>query len=410
MDKQKWILQEASRWKEEGIITDGQLEQIRSRYPERPKANALPLFAAILIGLGVLTFVASNWEELGAFVKMAIIFVAMTASYAGGDILRKRGYERIGVALSAIGIMVYGAGFFLIGQMYHLSANPVNAFYLWLIGAVAMTWHYRNSFLAFLSVLIWFVSALYGADSGDRDIQTIVVFYLLFAFGIAPLAWKFPSRWVTIPALSVLYVYGLYDVRHIGEGLVFPALVMVFLLAALVLDQIRRPFAQIVRVLGYVSISIMGIIVIFSENEWVQHTNPTDSILAVVALLVSAAYVYLAWKRKQTELAVDIIPAAAFVFVYLTGWEPVSVFVIIALFLFSIGMVLGGERMRDIARINAGAVLFGVTCLVGYVNFAWDFLDKSLFFLLGGILLMALSFFLERQRRKWVNEARGNGK
>lgn len=410
MDKQKWILQEASRWKEEGIITDGQLEQIRSRYPERPKANALPLFAAILIGLGVLTFVASNWQELGAFVKMAIIFVAMTASYAGGDILRKRGYERIGVSLTAIGIMVYGAGFFLIGQMYHLSANPVNAFYLWLIGAVAMTWHYRNSFLAFLSVLIWFVSALYGADSGDRDIQTIVVFYLLFAFGIAPLAWKFPSRWVTIPALSVLYVYGLYDVRHIGEGLVFPALVMVFLLAALVLDQIRRPFAQIVRVLGYVSISIMGIIVIFSENEWVQHTNPTDSILAVVALLVSAAYVYLAWKRKQTELAVDIIPAAAFVFVYLTGWEPVSVFVIIALFLFSIGMVLGGERMRDIARINAGAVLFGLTCLVGYVNFAWDFLDKSLFFLLGGILLMALSFFLERQRRKWVNEARGNGK
>ncbi len=410
MDKQKWILQEASRWKEEGIITDGQLEQIRSRYPERPKANALPLFAAILIGLGVLTFVASNWQELGAFVKMAIIFAAMTASYAGGDILRKRGYERIGVALSAIGIMVYGAGFFLIGQMYHLSANPVNAFYLWLIGAVAMTWHYRNSFLAFLSVLIWFVSAIYGADSGDRDIQTIVVFYLLFAFGIAPLVWKFQSRWVTIPALSVLYVYGLYDVRHIGEGLVFPTLVMVFLLAALVLDQIRRPFAQIVRVLGYVAISLMGIIVIFSENEWVQHTNPTDSIVAVAALLVSAAYVYLTWKRKQTELAVDIIPAAAFVFVYLTGWEPVSVFVIIGLFLFSIGMVLGGERMRDIARINAGAVLFGLTCLVGYVNFAWNFLDKSLSFLLGGILLLALSFFLERQRRKWVNEARGDGK
>ncbi|MFY0543487.1 DUF2157 domain-containing protein [Brevibacillus sp. H7] len=414
MDKRKWILQEASRWREEGIITEGQLEQLVSRYPEEPKANALPLFAAILIGLGVLTFVASNWQEIGAFFRMAIIFSAMTAAYAGGEVLRRQGYDRIGLALTAVGIMIYGAGFFLIGQTYHLSANPVNAFYLWLIGAVAMTWHYRSHFLAFLSVLIWFVSALYGADSGDRDGQTMAVFYLLFAFGIAPLAWKFRSRWVTIPALSVLYVYTLYDVRHIGEGLVFPAVLMVFLLAALLLERYHEQLAQTLRVLGYLAVMILGIIVIFTEDEWLQTVTRMDTLLAGWGLFTAAAYVFLAMKRRRQELAADVIPLGGFLLAYLTAWVgegslSAGVLMIVSLFLFSIGLVLGGERMRDIARINTGAIFFGLTCLVGYVNFAWDFLDKSLFFLLGGVLLLALSFFLERQRRKWVHDARRDG-
>lgn len=410
MDKRAMILQEANRWKEEGIISQAQWEQIIARYPERPRTNALPLFAAILIGLGVLTFVASNWQALGAFMKMAIIFLSMTAAYAGGEYVRRRGYDRIGLALTTVGIMIFGAGFFLIGQIYHLSANPVHAFYLWLIGAVTMTWHYRSGFLAFLSVVIWFVSALYGADNGDRDPWTISLFYLLFAAGIAPLVWKFHSRWIAIPALGVLYGYVLYDLRHAGEGLVFPTVVTTFLLVSLLLEKLHLSLARTLRMLGYVALSILGMFVIFEEEEWSASFNTADNWLSVMALLVAIGYAMLARNRGRQELIVDVIPLAAFVVIYWTGAVAASVLMIVALFLFSIGMVLGGERIREIERINTGAILFGLTCLVGYVNFAWEFLDKSLFFLLGGILLLVISFFLERQRRKWIREARGDGK
>jgi len=408
MDKRTIILQEASRWKEEGVISEEQWAQIMSRYPERSRTHALPLFAAILMGLGVLTFVASNWEAMGAFAKMAIIFLSMTAAYAGGEYVRRRGYDRIGLALTTVGIMIYGAGFFLIGQTYHLSANPVNAFYLWLIGAVTMTWHYRNRFLAFVSVVIWFVSALYGAETGDRDAWTIGVFYFLFAVGIAPLVWKFHSRWITIPALGVLYGYALYDLRHIGEGLIFPAAVTAFLLVSLGLERLHEPIARSLRLLGYLALTLLGIFVILADQEWMLTFNPADTWLSLFSLLVAGAFAFLARKRGTMERLVDLIPLAAFLVIYWTGSEYAPVMMILALFLFSIGMVLGGERSRDIERINAGAILFGVTCLVGYVNFAWEFLDKSLFFLLGGFLLLIISFFLERQRRKWVREARGD--
>jgi uncharacterized membrane protein len=413
MNKRTFLLQEAEKWREEGIITEEQLRQIKARYPEPAKTNSLPFFASVLIGLGVLTFIASNWEEIGAIAKLAIIFAGMTAAYLGGEFARRRGHDKTGLALTAVGVVIYGAGFFLIGQMYHLSANPVNAFYLWLVGAVAMTWHYRSSFLAFLSVLIWFVSALYGADSGDRDGQTVALFYLLFALGIAPLVWTFRSRWIVLPSLLVLYAYALYDVRHVGEGMVFPTVLFAFLLAALLLPKSGEIVARIMRMLSYLGMMLTGVFLIIFEDEWLPRATVEDVWMMAASLLLAAVYAYVSMKRGRHELLADLIPLGGFMLIFLldwigwgTSWMPPSVLMIIALFLFSIGVVMGGERTRDVVRINWGAVFFGLTCLAGYVNFAWEFLDKSLFFLIGGVLLFGVSFVLERKRRKWVSEAR----
>jgi uncharacterized membrane protein len=414
MNKRDFLLQEAEKWREEGIITEEQLCRIKDRYPEPPKTNSLPFFAAILIGLGVLTFIASNWGELGAITKLVIILAGMTAAYVGGEIARRRGYDKTGLALTAVGVMIYGAGFFLIGQMYHLSANPVNAFYLWLVGAVAMTWLYRSPFLAFLSVLIWFVSALYGADSGDRDGQKIVLFYLLFVCAIAPLIWRFRSRWVVLPSLLVLYAYALYDVRHIGEGMAFPAVLVALLLIAQLLPKSAEMIAQTMRTLSYLGMMLTGMFVIFNEDGLLDKITPVDTLLAGGVVVTAALYGYLTVRNGRTDLLADIIPPSGFLVIYLLqysetgilGLDVASVLMIVVLFLFSIAVVTGGEKRRDVARINWGAVFFGLTCLAGYVNFAWEFLDKSLFFLIGGILLLGLSFVLERQRRKWVSDAR----
>jgi uncharacterized membrane protein len=413
MNKRDFLLQEAEKWREAGIITEEQLRQIKSRYPEPAKTNSLPFFAAVLIGLGVLTFIASNWEEIGAIAKLAIIFAGMTAAYLGGEFARRRGHDKVGVALTAVGVVIYGAGFFLIGQIYHLSANPVYAFYLWLVGALSMTWHYRSPFLAFLSVLIWFVSALYGAGSGDRDEQTVAFFYLLFAIGIAPLVWTFRSRWIMLPSLLVLYGYALYDVRHVGE-MAFPAVLAALLLISQLLPKSAEMIAQTMRTLSYLGMMLTGIIVIFNDDGLLGKITPVDHLLAGGVVVTSALYGYFAIRNRRTELLADILPPFGFLVVYLLqfsetgflGWDVTSVLMIIALFLFSIGVVIGGERTRDVVRINWGAVFFGLTCLAGYVNFAWEFLDKSLFFLIGGVLLLGVSFALERQRRKWVSEAR----
>src|SRR2546425_4010818 len=95
--------------------------------------------AALLIGAGVFSFVAANWEQMPREARLGLIGAFMLAANVWGWYLRARTrFHATGEALLAVGTLVYGAGIFLVAQMFHLRANWPDGFMLWLIGAVAM--------------------------------------------------------------------------------------------------------------------------------------------------------------------------------------------------------------------------------------------------------------------------------
>ena len=96
------------------------------------------ILGAVLVGVGILSFVASNWDAMSHALRIVIILVAMVASYAGGWIVMRRGHSATGRALVLLGTIIFGAGIMLVGQMYHVHTHWINAFNLWLIGALAM--------------------------------------------------------------------------------------------------------------------------------------------------------------------------------------------------------------------------------------------------------------------------------
>ena len=59
----------------------------------------------------------------------------------------------------------------------------------------------------------------------------------------------------------------------------------------------------------------------------------------------------------------------------------------IALFVFSLQLLWRGYAEEWRAKINWGTVLFLLSTLVAYGKLTWDFMDKSLFFILGGVLM-----------------------
>ncbi|MNL89126.1 hypothetical protein D3C87_2192590 [compost metagenome] len=48
--------------------------------------------------------------------------------------------------------------------------------------------------------------------------------------------------------------------------------------------------------------------------------------------------------------------------------------------------------------------------MVAYGKLTWDFMDKSLFFIIGGLLLLVLSWFLNRRNKKFLAEAKGGNR
>jgi uncharacterized membrane protein len=82
---------------------------------------------------------------------------------------------------------------------------------------------------------------------------------------------------------------------------------------------------------------------------------------------------------------------------YLPGGLQLAVATLVVLYAHA-GMVLArANREHDSDQLTLGAVLFVVATAVAYFKLTWGFMNKSLFFLVGGVLLLGLSWYLRRR-------------
>src|SRR4051812_6966025 len=123
----RWLDEQLPAWLTQGVITPAQADLIRRLYP--PSDVALPwgmlIFSgigAIVIGLGVVLLLAYNWQLIPKFGKLGLIFGALLLAHWGGlRYLPAPDWRRqLGEALSVLGTMLFGAGIWLVAQVYHI--------------------------------------------------------------------------------------------------------------------------------------------------------------------------------------------------------------------------------------------------------------------------------------------------
>lgn len=210
MNKQtRWLLTEIDRWAAEKTITPEQAAALRSRYTAEPAGSVpwgLLVFAtagAIVIGLGVILLFAYNWDEIPKAGKLALVFGALIAAHAGGlRLLARDGWQsKLGEALAALGTMFYGAGIWLVAQIYNIDEHYPNGFLFWALGALAMAWAIRstaNGLLAAVLLAIW--GGCETLDFRAPEYWSV----LIIAAGILPLAWKQRSALLLAAALAAI--------------------------------------------------------------------------------------------------------------------------------------------------------------------------------------------------------------
>lgn len=118
------------------------------------------------MGAGVFSFVAANWQEMTRPMKVGVILVAMLISYSTGWYMKERtNLPKVGEALILLGAIIYGAGIFLVAQMFNLRANWPDGFILWMIGTVTMVFAIESYPLFYLAIPLG-VIALVGHPFG----------------------------------------------------------------------------------------------------------------------------------------------------------------------------------------------------------------------------------------------------
>ena len=70
------------------------------------------------------------------------------------------------------------------------------------------------------------------------------------------------------------------------------------------------------------------------------------------------------------------------------------------LFSLVIGLIYSGVIEHKLFYVNTAFVIFTITLLSRYFDTFWDLMDRSVFFIIGGLLLIFGGYWLEKKRRQ----------
>ncbi|GAB3829483.1 DUF2157 domain-containing protein [Hymenobacter jeollabukensis] len=393
---QHFLDTEGPGWVERGIISPEQLQQLRALYPEQPRAiGLLPILGSVLVGLSALSVVAANWQGLPEILRLGLLIGALVGAYAGSEYFLARGHRGLGVGLASLGLLLFGASIVLTSQLYQLVGYDVTGLLAWVVAGVALTYVYQSRTLLLLTVFIGAMAQGYSVGSLSTYSYATA---LLTAGGLGYYWWRRPDGFCgAVLATGLLWQSALL-IEHLHVKITW-FFVPAMLVYAVGDWQPDRPAARSWQAppLAAAFLFMLGLAMFGEAGSYTDRLRP--QLVGFLGALLLVLLISVAGKRARGRLGSTADWLLLLPGYYFPGGLPLAVAALVVLYAYSGSVLYRGFREQAPERVNLGTVLFVLTTMVAYFKLTWDFLNKSLFFLLGGLLLLGLSWYLRRQAR-----------
>lgn len=349
MDKQKinkqqyqFFSRELRKHQHEGRVSDEQVTGILDTYEVKAGINfiqVLVVVGSILIGLAALSFIASNWQEMSKITKFLLIVLSYLVVVSVGYLIRDM-YPKTSRSLFYLGILIYGAGIFLVGQTFNLGGRFTEAFLLWAIGVFPLAIYLKDRFM-FVFVHVLLFTYLNGQYVYDDFPVLMLLFIPLLYLGYRVIEEKRIVFLTNLLSLNFLW-YILDQTLDLEVELV----IAIYFAIGLLLYFIKMPvYSSIFKLQGNLLFSIFGFLLTF-KFVWEDLVNTDYSVHLLFSVLFILFLLYLV-------------------------------------------------KMENLISL----ILIGAIILRFYFDTMYDFMPKSIFFLTGGVILLGFGFYFEHKRR-----------
>jgi uncharacterized membrane protein len=429
----QWLQQEVAQWRAEGLVDAELAQRILARYPAAAERGwgrmIFSAIGAVLIGLGVILFFAYNWQDIPKAAKLALVFAALAAAHAGAIALARRDGASPGLVegLHALGTMMFGAGIWLVAQIYHIDEHYPNAFLIWALGALTLAWTLPSLVQALLALFL--VSLWAGVEVFDfRD--PVHGAPLLVALGVLPLAWWRRSPWLLFCTLAVLFLVSAFAVGWADYKALIPLLYL--MAAAATIAGAAAPASAFPQAAG--PLRSVGLLVVLGCAYALSFRDTVDVLGrvnfakpgvvaylglaggALVAALAGALQLrqrggldlsanghtsqrWQAWQLALIGLGLAIVLAAMVTQARHGGWAIALPFNAIVLGLAALLILEGSEHLRP-AQVGAGCTIFAVLTVSRYIDLFSSLLVRAAVFVALGAGLFLVGNFYARNRRR----------
>jgi len=364
--------QKLERWIEASVI-DGEtavriraFESSRESHGTRWPVVLAIVFGSIMVGAGILLFVAAHWDDLSPAQRFLLALTVIAGFHLAAGALMPR-LKALGIALHGIGTVALGAGIFLAGQIFNLQEHWPGGVLLWAVGAVlgwALLRDWVQATLAAVLVPAWIAAEwsvrtqhITGSEKMLAQFVTLLaITYFSARRGTSDSYFRCAIAWVGGIALLPLCV--MLSADHYGwqDGLSMS-----------------------------VSLRVLGVLMAFGLP------------LLAAWLLRGRAFV---WN----------LAFALWVFVMgLLGdrdtFQKLAIYGVCALG--AIGLVIWGVQEQRRERINLGIAGFAITIIAFYFSTVMDKIGRSASLVGFGLLFLLGGWKLEQLRRRLVAGTRG---
>lgn len=412
----KWLSRELPLWIQDGIVDQQQATSILARYeidnaPARGRL-LVSVMGAVMMGLGVILLFAYNWEAMHRYTKLAVILLALLLSQGLALHAYRQGRKHLYESLFVLVVMLFGAGIWLVAQIYHLDAHYPHAFLLWGAAALLLAWSLPSLIQACLALgllMIWHVAEVFDFDAPAQQ----ALLWLLI--GLFPLLWRFRSAlFARVLASALLFSWSLITLTLHDEILIVSLAMlsgsMIFL--AQLLRHHAADLATISAAMtapAWLVITSLLFLLSFADVSAELAVTPLDSpfspVYFVLPLVISqglflALVVKRAWYIPSLLLELSLL---LLILPVLTGWDWVLLqFIGYNLMLLGLGIILvyRGIQSADWQRSLWGGLLVSALVFARYTDLFDSLLMRALaFLLLGAGLFIAGHLYHKRRQR-----------
>lgn len=366
------------RWTNAGLIQPSTAELVRAYEAEQEKGLGLrwPVLLAIslggvLLGAGVLLFVAAHWDNLSPAERFGLVLVLVALFHIAGTLVVER-FSILSTALHAIGTICLGAGIFLAGQIFHLQEHWPGGVMLWALGAWvawALLRDWPQAVLVAVLMPIWLSGEWLEATHGWIGREKIL------AEGLLLLAISYLTALLPEKETPVRKAFA-----WIGGVVLIPGTAAV-ILSDTFSFRLQIPLPNSYRLFGWGVALALPLVL-----AWWLRRN------AAWMNTIAALWVIALGTTSRGFQAAESMP--------LDLWHKLGPYGMCALG--SIGMIAWGLKEARRERINLGVAGFALTVLFFYSSNVMDKLGRSASLIGLGLLFLLGGWLLEKTRRRLV--------
>ncbi len=430
----KKLSKELPIWESNGWVTKQNSEAILKHVGATDSQFNLLTFGVavlgvLLLGSGIITYFAANWSEMAKITKLILLFGAMYMTFiAAGYFSKPEKSPLLGQALLVLGVIIFGANIMLIAQIYHIDEHYPNGVLFWALGGLLTAYLLKSHAALALSIalsVLWTTLETFGFNH---------IHFWFLALWLAFIPILYTQKWnfalhLALIALITWSVYSFFEFDKANNEIYLAQIYFILFLALFLIGMLCATtehvkfFAKPIQ--NYSAFAALGSFYIltfpdiqrgyryYEENLRSEASNTwlliTFVCLAILVILTIWHRIRSAQHERAKYLVYGQFLIAAVVLsiimnLFLGGKHGGLMAIILNLLFFSgmVWLLFAGTHTNNRTLINLAFIFFAIALLTRYFDTFWTLLNRSFFFMAGGLILIIGGYFLEKQRRKFT--------